>query len=190
MLRLLPLLSAMCLLLLLANVGYAFPEYEAFIKQHSGRPMNCGMCHVNPDGPLGTGEAQLGRLTPQEMERVNQARAATEPGQQVNSPILNAFGNSIVEKVGTRAFVAMGADPGKLPSVYGMQSDLDGDGIPDAQEFLDGTNPLDKNHGAPWRLFTINLRRQMSQNLLALVILGLAFFGLTSLVRSLRSPQV
>ena len=113
----------------------AFPEYQAFVREHSGQPVNCAMCHAHPDGPSGSEPGQLGRFTPEELIRVNQARAA-QPGQQVNSPLLNAFGNRIVTAAGAAAITQWRKEPARLTKALGTKSDLDGDGIADARGLL------------------------------------------------------
>ncbi|MHB0935186.1 MAG: thrombospondin type 3 repeat-containing protein [Armatimonadota bacterium] len=166
---------------------YAFPEFQTYSEKHSGRPGNCGMCHAHPDGPSGSEARQLGSLTPEEMERVNLSRAALEPGQEIDSPILNAFGNHIIKAVGAKKVVDAQKDPAELATALGNTSDLDGDGIADAREFLDGTDPLDRNHGDPGKLLLINLQRHWGQVLFIVVTLSLILLGLTGVLKTLRN---
>jgi len=167
------------LALALASPARAYPEFEAWIEQHSGRFVNCAFCHTNPDGPEGTKPGQIRSLDAAELERLNRARAAFEPGQDVDSPILNAFGNHIIQALGKRRFLEIRAqDPGQLADALGYQSDLDGDGIPDATEYLEGTHPLDPRHGAPLRL----LRHNLADHWLDILMIALAtLFGLYGL---------
>lgn len=171
-----------------ATPGWGYPELEAFIESHSGRYVDCAFCHTNPDGPEGVKPGQIRSLTPEELERLNRARAAFEPGSDVDSPILNDFGDEILRVVGKRRFLALRAsDPEKLADALGFGSDLDGDGIPDAREYLDGTNPLDPQHGDPWRLALVNLRREgLDLAMIALATL-LGLYGLDRLVRGLEA---
>ncbi len=140
----------------------AYPEFKAWIDQHSGRHVDCGFCHANPEGPEGVRPGQIRSLDAQELERLNVARAAFEPGQKVASPILNAFGNEIIERLGKRRFLEIRSrDPGLLADALVAagdgESDLDGDGIPNVVEFREGTDPLNPRHGAPLRLLVANL---------------------------------
>jgi len=168
---------------MLASGIWAFPEFQAYSARHSGRPVNCGLCHVNPDGPSGNGPGQLGRLTPEEMRRVNQSRGAREPGQAIDNPILNPFGDHIIQAIGTKKLFDLRRDPAGLAPALGFKSDLDGDGIPDAQEYLDGTDPLNPSHGAPGKLLLLNLRWNAAEVLFALLAFGLVLAGLAGVIR-------
>ena len=167
--------------------AHGYPAYQAFSEKHSGRTVNCAMCHVNDNGPIGTGHGQIGGLTADQLEHLNKARAALEPGQQVDSPILNKFGNQIIKTIGRMKFIELGNDPGKLPQALGFKSDLDGDGIPDAQEFLDGTDPLNKFNGDPWKLLLINLGRNKLQVALAAIAIFCLGYGLAHLLKALST---
>ncbi|MHB9025122.1 MAG: thrombospondin type 3 repeat-containing protein [Armatimonadota bacterium] len=168
----------------------AFPEYQAFIKEHSGQPVNCAFCHTHSDGPDGMDRGQLGRLTPDELARVNQSRGALAPGPVIDNPILNDFGDQMVAAVGMQNVLDFKQTPAGLAAALGKHSDLDGDGIPDAREYLDGTNPLDRFHGQPGRLFVNNLWRYKERLVLASLLVGLLLFGLVNLLRgaSLTKP--
>ena len=139
------------------------------------------MCHINPAGPVGTEFGQIGRLDAQGLIRLNQARAALAPGQIVDSPVLNAFGNRIEQALGMRKVLALRQNPAGLAPALGFVSDLDKDGIPDAQEYLDGTNPLDPESGRPTLLLVHNLARNGLALLLTTLILGVLLFGLLKL---------
>ncbi len=156
----------------------SYPQYQTFVEKHSGRTVNCSMCHVNDNGPVGDGGGQIGSLSAAEMTRLNQARAAMQPGQNVDSPILNKFGNQIIKKLGRANFLQTVSDPGQLGIALGDRDDLDGDGIPDSREFLDGTDPLNKFHGDPWLMLKNNMLRYKVHLLLAAVSIGLAVYGL------------
>lgn len=155
-----------------------YPTFQAFAEKHSGRTVNCLLCHINDNGPAGDGPGQIGSLNAAELARLNEARTAMLPGTNVNSPIMNRFGNHIIKSLGMTKVMQAMADPAQLAVALGDKSDLDGDGIPDSREFLDGTDPLNKFHGDPWLLFTINLARYRVQLILAALSVGLLCYGL------------
>ncbi len=167
--------------------SFAFPEFQSFAEKHSGRIVNCSMCHMNDNGPNGNDDGQLGSLNDKEMAQVNAARVAIEPGQDVDSPILNKFGNHIVNALGTKKILEMQGNPEKLVEALGNQSDLDGDGIPDSKEFADGTDPLNKYHGDPWLLFINNLSKYRFDAILAFLSILIIIFGLSNLVKGLNT---
>ena len=159
----------------------AFPEYQTYIRTHSGRPLDCGMCHTHPEGPTGSSPGQIGHLTDEEMERLNLSRAALQPGPEIDNPVLNAFGNKIVARVGMAKCLEFQEKPAGLAPALDQRSDLDKDGIPDAQEMLGGTNPLDQMSGDPWRLFAANLLRTKAEIISSIfavfmIVLGLRHF--------------
>lgn len=168
-------------------VAYSYPEYQQFVEKHSHRTVNCAMCHVNENGPIGDGRGQLNSLTPDEINRLNKARTAMEPGTEVDSPILNEFGNEIVKVIGMKKFIEFKDDPAKLPEALGNKSDLDDDGIPDAVEYLDGTDPLNKFHGDPVKLFWINLDRCKTHVILAVVAVLAINYGLMHLIQGIST---
>jgi hypothetical protein len=161
----------------------AYPEFQAFAQKNSGRQVNCGMCHANPDGPNGLKPGQIGALSPAELDRLARARQAFQPGASVDSPILNAFGNHIVQTVGRSAVIGFKLHPAGLAPALGHSSDLDQDGIPDEQEFLDGTDPLDSQSGAPWALFLHNFARSRGHILMLLLATLAGLYGLNNLLR-------
>lgn len=71
----------------------------------------------------------------------------------------------------------------------GHNSDLDEDGIPDAAEFLDGTDPLNKFHGDPWKLFWINLSRYRMHVALAVAAVVAMSYGLIHLIKGISIVQ-
>jgi len=161
----------------------AYPEFEAFVESHSGRSIDCALCHSHPDGPEGVRPGQIRSLTQEELNRLNRARAAFEPGQKVDSPILNDFGDLLLEKVGKRRFLELRTtDPGGLAEALGFEHDLDGDGIPDAREYLDGTHPGDPHHGDPWRLFVHNVRARAFRLVMIVLATILGLYGLNHLL--------
>lgn len=160
----------------------AYPEYQAFIVKESGRPVNCGMCHTNADGPNGTGFGQIGRLSQGDLMQLTQARAALQPGSTVNSPILNAFGNRIVHELGREKIIELKHQPAKLAELLKPDVDLDHDGIPDYQEYLEGTHPLKKSDGNPWKLFKINFQRNIAHIVLTAVATAAGLYGLIHLL--------
>ena len=178
------------------SVALAYAEFQKHIQATSGRNVNCAVCHAHGDGPDGVKSGQVGSLTPAEVERLNRARIAFEPGQTVDSPILNAFGNHVVLTVGKRHLLALKADPGALAGRL-LETDLDRDGIADGQELRDGTHPLDAQHGDPWKLLKVNAKRHGLHLALLAVATFLGLYGLGHILRwfgrtaeaAMRSPR-
>ena len=168
--------------------SFAYPEFQQYVQQNSGRNVNCSMCHSHPDGPDGVKAGQIGSLKPEALQRLNQARGAFDPGQQVDSPILNEFGNHIVEQMGRTQFIALRQHPEQLTPVLGT-SDLDGDGVTDADEYVAGTHPLDPRHGPPMRLFVNNLRAQAFHIVMIFLATILGLFGLNNLTQAVGKSR-
>ncbi len=175
------------LMVMITGSALAYPEFQRFSQENSGRPINCAMCHTNGDGPEGASRGQIGSLTPDELNRLNAARGAFAPGIAVESPILNRFGNEIITKMGKTKFLELRAHPELLAEVYGFQSDLDNDGIPDAQEYLEGTHPLNKVHGNPLRLFLHNLKAYRLHVILTVLATIAGFYGFSHLLHGLAA---
>lgn len=171
------------LALVWAGPALAYPEFEAYVEKVSGMPVNCSLCHTHPDGPEGLKPGQIGSLKPADLERLNRARAAFEPGQEVDSPILNEFGNFLIEQLGKTRFLQMRLEPETLADAIPADSDLDGDGVTDRAEYLAGTHPLDPHHGPPWQLFWINLKRKFFHVVMIAVATALGLYGLNNLLR-------
>jgi len=163
----------------------AFPEFQRYSQRHSGVSIDCAMCHINPGGPVGSEFGQIGSLDAQDQARLNQARAALNPGQIVDNPILNAFGDRIVQSLGMLTVLQLRSDPAGLAPALGNVSDLDKDGIPDATEYLDGTNPLDPESGKPALLLGNRLAGHWLSLTFAFIALGLLLYGLLKLRRGL-----
>lgn len=176
-------IAAAILMAITSQRAFAYPEFQKYLQQNSGRNVNCALCHAHPDGPEGLKPGQIGSLKPQDLDLLNRARAAFEPGQEVHSPILNGFGNDIIKRIGKSQFLQLRQDPGKLAEALGRESDLDGDSICDADEYLAGTLPLDPNHGDPARLLAANLRRNVLQILMVGLATVLGVYGLHEIVR-------
>ncbi len=178
-------------LTMVPHLLYAYPEFQRYSQERSGRPVNCAMCHISSDGPEGSGHGQIGSLNGEELNRLNQARGAFAPGLAVRSPILNEFGNNIVRVMGKQKFVELRSRPAELPANYGFKSDLDGDGIPDAEEYLDGTQPLNRSHGAPLKIFMHNLIAYRFHILMIALATASGLYGLAHLLRgfSVRMDQ-
>jgi len=174
--------ALMPLLLVIVSRATAHPEYQLFIQQHSGRSMNCAMCHVHSDGPEGASKGQIGSLGEEEMNRLLVARSAFEPGQAVDNPILNDFGNNLVHSIGKKALLEYRSDPIRIALALGDQSDMDGDGVSDAQEFLSGTHPLMKSHGPPIMLFWNNLFIHRLHLVMMLLATGFGIWGLNNVL--------
>lgn len=167
----------------LAPEALAYSEFQKFVVQRSGRPINCAMCHAHADGPEGAAPGQIGRLSPAELERLGRARAALAPGVTVDSPILNPFGNHIIKSLGKEKFLQLKLAPDQLARALPAASDLDHDGIPDVREYLDGTHPVNKNDGHPWLLFLANFQRNLPQIVLTLAATVAGMWGLSHLLR-------
>ncbi|NJL72013.1 MAG: hypothetical protein HC888_10680, partial [Candidatus Competibacteraceae bacterium] len=129
---------------------------------------------------------QIGSLDAQQMDALNKARAAFTPGQEVHNPVLNPFGNALIALLGKQAFLQLRQDPAKLADALGPGKDLDGDGVPDAEEYLAGTLPTDPHHGPPWQLFKINLRRYWFHIFMAVLATAAGLYGLTNLLHGLE----
>lgn len=172
---------------LMAGTAGAYPELQKFVAERSGRTVNCAMCHTSSDGPDGAAFGQIGSLTPEEIGRLNRARAAFEPGQGVDSPILNGFGDHIVDTVGKTRLLELRNRPEELAAALGGESDLDGDGISDSREYLEGTHPLRKTDGNPWLLFANNFRRYGFHVLMIVLATALTIYGLASLLKAMHA---
>ncbi|MBM4131415.1 hypothetical protein FJ250_10395 [bacterium] len=160
----------------------AHPEFQRDIVKRTGRAINCALCHEHADGPEGTAPGQIGRLSAAELEQLGRARAALQPGSRADSPILNAFGDLIIEKIGKARFLELKLAPAVLPSLLPADGDLDRDGIPDARELAAGTHPLLATDGDPWLLLRHNARRNAGQIALTLAATVLGLYGLRSLL--------
>jgi hypothetical protein len=160
----------------------AYPEFRQSIVTRTGRAINCAYCHQNGDGPEGTGPGQIGSLTQADLTRLGQARAAVEPGNHVDSPILNSFGNHIINTIGKKHFLELRMAPEQLADLLPENSDLDQDGISDPQEYRDGTHPGLAVDGRPWLLFTHNLKECRTPIFRTLVATILGLYGLHHLL--------
>ncbi len=169
--------------LLVAAPAFTYPEFQTFVEAQSNRNVNCALCHAHPDGPEGLKPGQIGSLSPVQLEKLNKARAAFEPGQEVDSPILNPFGNHIIQVLGKQQFLQIRQDPAALVPALGRESDLDRDGIPDVDEYRAGTLPTDPNHGAPWTLFRINLARRWFPILMIFLATCAGVYGLSNFIQ-------
>lgn len=164
----------------------AYPEFQTFIEKRSGRTVNCAMCHANADGPMGDGEGQLGSLKDAQLQKVNEARGAMEPGVDVNSPIMNEFGNHIIKTIGMKKILEAKTNPQLLADALGNKTDHDGDGISDSQEYLEGTDSRNKFHGSPGALFLNNLVRQKFHIVMALLASVLIIFGFLNFIKAIH----
>ena len=170
--------SAAAAMLVLAGRAPAYPEFQRHINETTGRAVNCALCHTHSDGPEGTAPGQIGKLTAAELSELGRARAAFMPGAKPQSPVLNHFGNHIIDAIGKTKFLEVRLAPGELPKLLPPESDLDGDGIADAVELASGTHPLIKTDGRPWLLFKSNFAANWGQIML---MLGATVFGLWGL---------
>ncbi len=165
------------------GTAYGHPEFQKFLAENAPRHTDCAVCHRHPDGPEGPKPGQIGSLTPEEIEQLQKARAAFEPGQAVNNPLLNEFGNVLLERVGKRELLRLRQDPGALAEALGPEGDLDDDGVSDADEYLAGTHPVDPQSGPPGALFLHNLARNKWHVLLIAVATAAGLYGLNNLLR-------
>jgi hypothetical protein len=161
----------------------AYPEFQRHIQLGAGRVVSCGMCHAHPDGPDGVKHGQIGSLGQGELQALSRSRSMLEPGPVVDSPILNPFGDYLVGHLGRKKLMAFKSQPAALIAAIDQHHDLDGDGIADARELRDGTDPTDPRHGDPGLLFLHNVRHYWFHlaMLAAATLLGL--FGLSRLFR-------
>lgn len=173
-----------------APTAAAHVEFQAFVRDASGRAINCAMCHEHSDGPEGAGRGQVGGLSPAEIERLGRARAAFEPGAAVDSPILNDFGDELVRQLGKKRLLELRREPRRIAEELDPAGDMDADGVPDAREYLDGTHPLWRSDGHAWRLFRHNLRTHAFHLLMIAVATVVTMFGLFNLLRGFadRAP--
>lgn len=163
-----------------AATAFAYPEFQKFSQSHSKRTVNCGMCHVSPEGPDGLSFGQIGSLDSAQMEFLKDARRAMLPGVDVQNPILNLFGNKLVRTMGVRLLIEARKDPATIYFYMKDAGDLDGDGVSDAEEFLDGTNPVNPHHGDPVKLFLHNVRLYAFEIAMIFLATILGIFGLTN----------
>lgn len=175
---------ALCALSI-TQLAWAYPEFQQYVQKTSGRKVNCAMCHVHPDGPEGLKPGQIGSLTQPELDELGRARAAFEPGQNVDNPILNPFGDSIIKKLGKTKFLQIRLHPEELPAAIGSDSDLDHDGVPDSAEFMAGTDPLDEGSGPPTQLFVHNLLKNAFNLIMMIIATVLGIYGLNALLHGL-----
>lgn len=161
-----------------------YPEFREFVVRNSGKPVNCALCHQHSDGPEGSAPGQIGSLAPGQLLRLQQARSAFDPGREVDNPILNAFGNRIIQRIGKRKFIELRLRPAELAGLLDPAGDLDRDGIPDVREFLEGTLPVNPNDGNPWLLFLHNARQNFATLCLTLLATAAGMYGLSHLLRA------
>ena len=178
----LPALVAAVMVAGIASRAAAYHEFQSWIDARNDRTVNCAFCHAHGDGPDGVKPGQIGALTPEQLTMLNEARQAFEPAPEVESPILNAFGNEIVRRLGRTQFIHLRQSPGDFPDAYGFDSDLDHDGIADAQEVLDATHPVNNQSGRPLALFLHNLRTSWGHVLMLVVATLFGLVGINSLL--------
>ena len=166
--------------IVLTTVATAYPEFQKFSQTHSGRTVNCGMCHTSPEGPDGLSFGQIGKLDSLQMEQLKEARRALLPGTEFTNPILNPFGNKILKVMGVRLLLEARKDPAILYYYLKDAGDLDGDGVIDAQEILDGTDATNRYHGDPLTLFYTNIRLYYFEIVMILLATVAGMFGLSN----------
>jgi len=160
----------------------AYPEFQRSILKTTARPVNCAFCHAHADGPEGTAPGQIGRLSAAELAQLGQARAALSPDNHATSPILNPFGNHLLNRLGKKRILELRLVPMELASALPFDSDLDHDGITDRDEYRAGTHPLLDTDGDPWKLFQYNFWKNRTSLILTLLATILGLYGLKHLL--------
>lgn len=166
--------------------AFAYPEFQTYFQKKSGRAVDCALCHTHPNGPEGAAPGQIGALTPAELEKLARAHSAFEAGNKSESPVLNDFGNSLLQVLGRKNILEARFKPEMLVERYDPEKDLDGDGIPDARELLDGTHPLNDRHGNPWLLFKVNFKRQKFHVVMIFLATLITLYGIAQVARGLE----
>ena len=159
---------------------YAFNEFQTYIELKSKKQLNCAYCHNHVNGPNGNEDEQLGSLSEEQKQLTAYNQFLQGNKELVNSPILNEFGNYLVKKLGYEKIINAQNDPSLLVNEL-KDSDLDHDGISDAQELLDGTLPNDSLDGKPLKLFLNNIRKKLVEicfQVIAIVLLIISLFKL------------
>ncbi len=170
-------LFAAVILLCFNQTANAYPEFYEYSRKTSGRSTNCALCHTHGDGPEGNEPGQINALNKEELERLMRARTAFLPGQMVQSPILNDFGNELIKELGKKKILELKNRPQELAKEIGKEMDLDKDGIPDSEEYLDGTLSISKEDGHPAKLFFANLKKHIMHIILAFFAVVCLFYG-------------
>jgi hypothetical protein len=172
------------LMFVAAQPALGYPEFEVWIEKNSGRFVDCAMCHSHAEGPEGVKAGQIRSLSAEELERLNEARSAFEPGVLIDNPVLNPFGDRIIERLGKKKVLEIRTTgPEQLVELYGMDSDLDGDGLPDMREYMEGTSPVDSRSGNPASLFAVNLQRHWFDILMTILATIAGLYGLNQFLR-------
>lgn len=164
----------------------AYPEFQTHFQKKSGRAVDCVLCHTHPNGPEGAATGQIGALTPADLEKLARAHSAFEAGNKAENPILNDFGNSLLQVLGRKNILEARFKPEILVELYDPEKDLDGDGIADAQELMNGTHPLNDRHGNPWLLFKANFKRQKFHVVMIFLATIITLYGIAQVARGLE----
>ena len=180
----------LCFFVLSLIPALAYPEFYEYSRKASGRSINCALCHTNGNGPEGNEPGQIGSLDKSELERLMRARAAFQPQQKINNPILNEFGNKIIYIIGKKRFLELKTHPEDLAKEIGNKLDLDKDGIPDSEEYLDGTLAISKEDGHPLKLFIANIRKNLHHIILAFLSISLLFYGFVQWLKGAHGQAV
>ena len=181
------LIAALFLAAIFVSEAFAHPEFQRYYKEASGRSVNCGMCHMHSDGPEGVKSGQIGSLGQDDLNALGLARQALEPGAGLKSPLLNEFGNAILNDLGKNKIGEFKQRPELLAGALPKARDLDEDGITDVEEFLDGTHPLNSLDGRPWKLFKHNVVKNRFHLFMIVLATAFGFFGLKSAIAWLSS---
>lgn len=169
--------------------AYAYPEFQIYSKKVSGRSVNCSMCHMNSDGPVGLKSGQIGILNEDELKALGMARQAFKPDNTAKNPVLNEFGNLILNQLGKEKLALYKDHPEMLFAALSKTSDLDKDGIIDAQEFEDGTHPLNVYDGRPLKLLKNNFKKNIFHIFMLVLATAFGLFGLSNALLWLSSKM-
>lgn len=170
----------LCFVFLCTSSALAFIEYGNFIELKSKKQLNCGFCHKHINGPDGNELGQLGSLTEEET-KLTALNQYIEAGEILkDSPILSKFGNHLVKKVGYELIASALEDPIQVVNEL-KNSDLDTDGISDAEEILEGTLPDDPLDGNPWKLFVNSTKKQWFELLFQAITIFFLVLALSKL---------
>jgi len=156
----------------------AYPPYAEWISKKAGFQANCAYCHLNSQGPIGSGPGQTGSLS-------DLSRSQLHTGE---SPIMNEFGKSLIAHLGTDKIVQGMNDPAEIAEAMNAY-DLDGDGVSDGIEMAHGTLANDPNSAPPGLIWQGRLRKNagfVATVAIASVVGAIGCFGLSATFRRRR----
>jgi hypothetical protein len=168
-------LPAACAWFLTAGGASAYPQYAEWISKKAGFQANCAYCHINRDGPTGSGRGQTGSLTKRELAGLHTP----------DSPIVNDFGRSLIAHLGYAKVVQGITDPESVAREM-RGYDLDGDGIADDIEMQHGTLADDPASAPPSLIWQVRLRRNMGFVATVAIASMVGAIGCFGLARALK----